>query len=223
MAGEALVSTPQNDSAVKSAGGPEETAAAQEKVSVPQEVDIAPPPGLESFGNSQMMPKKIQEPSLNKRQPSKTVTVEDEGSIGAQPPSPGTKRFCVYCGAQVPPKLITAKFCVYCGQAHSGQEVPNDMEGLPARVPLPQPAAYSTPAGWQGTGFDNYLGMVQQSTVSNRAVLQTFMAELAAQQGGFYNNSMGWQSYIDDASPQGEYYGDQDSYSMYMQTQTAAW
>jgi len=187
MAGKTPVPTPPS---------PEKTAAAKEPMNVSQDIDIAPPPGLESFGNSWVMPKIIPKPSVNKRRPSKLATVEEEGSMCAQSTAPGTKRFCVYCGEQIPPKLITAKFCVYCGQAHSGQEVPNDMEGMPVRVPLHQTAGYSTPECWPG--FENYLAMVQASTISNRAVLHTFMTELAAQQS-LYNNWTGWQSYSDDA------------------------
>jgi len=187
MAGKTPIPTPPS---------PEETAAAKEPMSVSPKIDVAPPPGLESFGNLWVMPKKIPKPSVTKKRLSKLATVEEEGSTCAQSTAPGTKRFCVYCGEQVPTKLITAKFCVYCGQAHSGQEVPNDMEGMPVRVPLPQTAGYSTPAC--SPGFESYVAMVQASTISNRAALHTFMTELAAQQS-LYNNWMGCQSYSDDA------------------------
>jgi len=44
--------------------------------------------------------------------------------LGEAPDS--AKRFCVWCGKQVPPKCISARFCVFCGKAHAGDDTQAD-------------------------------------------------------------------------------------------------
>jgi len=52
---------------------------------------------------------------------------EPESKVEADK-TPPPKRFCVWCGKQVPPKLVNAKFCVFCGGCHNGEAdgAPND-------------------------------------------------------------------------------------------------
>lgn len=108
-----------------------------------QQLRLGAPPGLP-------LPQPAHVPARRKASSSPAGSLtEPEPEVKSEADSekaPASKRFCVWCGKQVPAKLVKARFCVFCGGVHNGEAngAPNGGKPKEPTPPQAQAAAVGT-------------------------------------------------------------------------------
>lgn len=145
-------------------------------------IRLSAPPGLP-------LPQQTQVPARRKASSSPAGSLtEPEPEVKAEADiekPPASKRFCVWCGKQVPPKLVSARFCVFCGGVHSGEGSGAPNGGKPNQPKPPQARAASAGAALEAEARQRVAAALAEQSAAMMAWGQNQAAALAFGDGYF--------------------------------------